>query len=94
MGYSFVGDHNLHLDEPHRSEAREFMDVLISADLEQHVLDKTQISGHTLDLITRSEDDFLTNVNADLMGLSHVKRNHYPVTGTCCLDFQSKFQTN
>ena len=43
-----AGDHNLHLDEPHRPEVRDFMDILSSADLEQHVLDKTHISGRTL----------------------------------------------
>ena len=88
-----VGDHTFHLEEPHRPEVRDFMHLLNSADLEQHVLDKTHISGRTLDLlITRSEDDFLTNVNVDLVGLSHVERDHYPVS--CSLHFQSKFRPN
>ena len=87
-----AGDLNLHLDQPCRPEVKGFMDLLESADLKQQVRSKTHISGHLLDLlITRSQDDFLINVYVDRAGLSHVKRDHYPVT--CSLNLQMKPQT-
>ena len=47
--FLLVGDLNFHVDVPTDSEAVKFLDLLNSADLQQHVKERTHISGHTLD---------------------------------------------
>ena len=46
-----VGDLNIYFDDKVNSDALNFLDVLESLGLQQHVNDSTHIHGHTLDLI-------------------------------------------
>lgn len=57
-----VGDFNIHVNIPSDSNAIQFLDLLSSMGLDQHVDKPTHISGHTLDLIiTRCSDSLLSN---------------------------------
>ncbi len=47
----FCGDYNVHVNKPNESETRRFNSILETADLKQHVHDKTHINGNTLDLV-------------------------------------------
>ena len=51
------GDFNYHIDNSSNSEARQFIDLLESANLFQHVSGSTHRRGHTLDLIDNEEKD-------------------------------------
>ena len=56
------GDFNFHVDRPNDSDSREFMTILDSFDLIQHIVGATHWDGHTLDLIiTRVSDDGLVS---------------------------------
>ena len=46
-----VGDINIHVDDKENSDALNFLDLLQSLGLQQHVTDPTHIHGHILDLI-------------------------------------------
>ena len=46
-----VGDINIHVDDNENSDALNFLDLLESLGLQQHVTDPTHIHGHILDLI-------------------------------------------
>lgn len=55
-----VGDLNIYIDDKVNSDALNFLDVLESLGLQQHVNDPTHIHGHTLDLIiTRIADNII-----------------------------------
>ena len=41
-----VGDFNFHVDQPDDHNASVFLDILDSADLEQHVAEATHKKGH------------------------------------------------
>lgn len=57
-----VGDFNLHVDVAGDAVAGDFLDILESMDLEQHVAGPTHNRGHTLDLIiTRQSDSIVKN---------------------------------
>ena len=43
-----VGDFNIHVDNSNDATARQFLDLLDSLDLVQHVSEKTHANGHTL----------------------------------------------
>jgi ribosomal protein S8 len=63
-----VGDFNLHVDDPRNSQAMQFISMLDSFNLKQHILEQTHKHGHILDLvITRKDDD----VVSDIMVLSY-----------------------
>ena len=59
-----LGDFNLHVDVPTKSDVATFMSILSSLNMSQHVVDPTHKRGHTLDLIiTRFDDDIVKNCN-------------------------------
>ncbi len=58
------GDFNLHLDDHSDPNVEQFMQLLDSYDLIQHMQGQTQRSGHTLDLIiTRSSESVLVEIS-------------------------------
>ncbi|XP_068713260.1 uncharacterized protein [Montipora foliosa] len=55
-----TGDFNIHVDNVNDSDACEFLDLLASLGLKQHVIGPTHEGGHTLDLvITRQYDQVI-----------------------------------
>ena len=62
-----VGDMNIHVDDASDADARNFLDLLESLGLQQHVRGPTHIHGHTLDLfVTRlAENIILDTPKAD-----------------------------
>ena len=74
-----VGDFNYHVDDEMNSEAADFLDLLKSCDLQQHVMSSTHKSGHTLDLVlSRTNDDLVLSTEAE----DHGFPDHYPVCST------------
>ena len=58
----FIGDVNLHVDDPNDYYARRFANILGAFDLKQHVRVITHKDGHTHDLvITRCDDSLVQN---------------------------------
>jgi len=59
--YQFLlcGDFNFHVDDNGNANAKQFHDLLFSADLKQHVNGPTHRLGHTLDLLITREMDTL-----------------------------------
>ena len=56
-----IGDFNIHVNDTNDPNACEFLDLLVSMGLKQHVKASTHEGGHTLDLVTtREHDDQLT----------------------------------
>ena len=52
-----LGDFNFHIEDPTKNDAQQFMDLIDSLGLKQHVQGPTHERGHTLDLvITRSSE--------------------------------------
>ena len=63
-----LGDFNMHVDCPSKSDVAQFLSIIDSAGLVQHVMGPTHSLGHTLDLIiTRNEKKTLMSY---LMSLS------------------------
>ena len=61
-----AGDFNFNLNDSNNAEVSQFMDILFTFDLNQHVHDPTHENGLTLDLIiTRSSSNFVRNVKVD-----------------------------
>ena len=55
-----TGDFNIHVNNTNDSDACEFLDLLASLGLKQHVIGPTHEGGHTLDLvITRQYDQVI-----------------------------------
>lgn len=46
-----TGDMNIHVDDPNDIDACQFVDLLVSLGVQQHVNQQTHIHGHTLELI-------------------------------------------
>ena len=69
-----VGDFNIHVNIPNDSKATQFLDLLSSLGLDQHVDKPTHISGNTLDLIiTRSFDSLVsTSPSIDYLFSDHM----------------------
>ena len=66
-----VGDFNFHIDNNRDIIATQFLDLLTTFDLKQHVHVSTNKSGHTLDLmITRSTDNLVQDVQVNDTGIS------------------------
>ena len=61
-----AGDCNFNLNDCNNAEVSQFMDILLTYDLNQHVCESTHESGHLLDLIiTKSSSNFVRNVKVD-----------------------------
>lgn len=56
-----VGDFNIHVDNSNDTTARQFVDLLDSFNLVQHVSEKTHANGHTLDLVISNAMDHFVN---------------------------------
>ncbi|XP_072016909.1 uncharacterized protein [Amphiura filiformis] len=54
-----VGDFNMHVDIPSKSEVRRFLTGIETSGFQQHVTEPTHISGHILDLVISRPDDNL-----------------------------------
>ena len=56
-----VGDFNIHVDNSNDTTARQFVDLLDSFNLVQHVSEKTHANGHTIDLVISNAMDHFVN---------------------------------
>jgi hypothetical protein len=54
-----LGDFNIHVDVPSKSEVTRFLSSVEGTGFQQHVVGPTHKSGHTLDLVISREDDDL-----------------------------------
>jgi exonuclease III len=54
-----TGDLNFHLDKPDSPDVHQFLGLLESHSLVQHVRAATHIQGHTLDVVITREDSFI-----------------------------------
>ena len=78
-----LGDFNIHVDCLEKNDAALFIDLLQSADLQQHVHCPTHTSGHTLDLVISDSDNtvvtdvrsgsFISDHESVLFELTHPK---------------------
>ena len=76
------GDFNYHINNSSNSEARQFIDLLESTNLFQHVSGSTHRRGHTLDLIiTRNDESLIKEVE-----ILHATYSDHRVV-TCKLNF-------
>ena len=58
-----AGDLNFHMENSSNALTRQFIEILETFDLKQHVFSATHASGHTLDLlITRLNEELVRNV--------------------------------
>ena len=55
--FVLMGDFNIHVDDKTDRDARKFLDILDTFDLQQHVKGATHRSGHTLDLLISRKVD-------------------------------------
>ncbi|PIK39063.1 hypothetical protein BSL78_24090 [Apostichopus japonicus] len=70
-----LGDFNLHIDKPADKEGAEFISLVESLGMTQHVTGATHRGGHTLDLVlTRNMDNIVPRVAVEDKCLS----DHYP----------------
>ena len=59
-----AGDFNFYVDNSADETSQDFLALIDSFNLEQHVLSPTHRAGHTLDLlITRADDDLVTSLS-------------------------------
>lgn len=66
-----VGDFNVHVNNSKDATARQFLDLLDSFDLVQHVSEKTHAKGHSLDLvISNAMDHFVNDVKTTVPFIS------------------------
>ena len=73
-----IGDFNLYVDVPTKSDVVTFMSILSSLNMSQHVVDPTRKQGHTLDLVLLKT---VMCVNVSLLTimlyiLMRARRNH------------------
>ena len=78
-----VGDFNIHVDNSNDATARQFLDLLDSFDLVQHVREKTHANGHTLDLVISNAMDHFVN---DVKTTDPVISDHLAVHSTLHLE--------
>ena len=76
-----VGDFNVHVDDAEDREAVQFLEVLESCGLKQHVWEPTHVRGHTLDLVITRKD---INLVSEVSTHRHLPSDHYAVT--CYVD--------
>ena len=78
-----VGDFNYHLDSATDSVSGNFLNLISSFNLQQHVQFPTHVSGHTLDLVlTRGNDNFVSSVSS----VSYLPSDHVAVL--CSMDIR------
>lgn len=66
-GRVLLRDFNIHVDMPSKSEVAQFLSIIESANLSQHVHDATHNMGHTLDLVmTRNEGNLQGQSSTDI----------------------------
>jgi exonuclease III len=71
-----IGDFNIHVDNPTGENVSNFLNLIHSTGLEQHVTKPTHKDGHTLDLcITPNESTYLKDISVDNLDIS----DHYSV---------------
>ena len=80
-------DANLHLDYMTLCNTKNFLHILESSGLQQHIHEPTHHLGHTLDVISsRDTGSILTDVEVSGIGLCNDNgvtiRDHYAVTST------------
>ena len=74
-----TGDFNYHIDDNQSRESAQFLQIVKSLNLEQHISEPTHVGGHTLDLVlTRSSDDIIQSVVVHPPDLS----DHSPISMT------------
>lgn len=78
-----VGDFNIHVDNSNDATARQFLDLLDSFDLVQHVREKTHANGHTLALVISNAMDHFVN---DVKTTDPVISDHLAVHSTLHLE--------
>ena len=78
-----VGDFNIHVENSNDATARQFLDLLDSFDLVQHVGEKTHANGHTLDLVISNAMDHFVN---DVKTTDPVIPDHLAVHSTLHLE--------
>ena len=75
-----LGDFNLHLDQPDKSDTNRFCTALENSGLTQHVKDHTHTAGHILDLVISGVDDDLVHnveVDPDALTIAGLTDYHY-----------------
>ncbi|ELT91248.1 hypothetical protein CAPTEDRAFT_214477 [Capitella teleta] len=83
-----IGDFDIHIDNAECTNSRNFMDLIHSYGLDQHVNTPTHRSGHTLDLAMTLRIDPHPHVTALDLTLS----DHYAIV--CFIDIQTPTQTS
>ena len=58
-GAILLGDFNIHVNKPYKSETRQFQDIVQSAGFNQYAKGPTHVSGNTLDLVLARPNDNL-----------------------------------
>jgi len=67
-----LGDFNIHWDCQRNADTKELVDILRSANLRQHVQERTHRHGHILDLvISRDDDNLIKGVSVSSMLSDH-----------------------
>jgi len=67
-----LGDFNIHWDCQRNADTKELVDILRSANLRQHVQERTHRHGHILDLVISCDDDnLIKGVSASSMVSDH-----------------------
>ena len=71
-----MGDINIHMETHSSVDTIKFNEILYSLNLKQHVMDRTHIKGHMLDVvITREDESIVDHLVVIGSGLS----DHYPI---------------
>jgi len=74
--FILTGDFNIHVDDPSDSFACEFLTLLSSTNLTQHVNFPTHYKDHTLDLVITSS---LSNLSPEISLSFDTPSDHYPI---------------
>ncbi len=77
--FLITGDFNIHVDDPSDSFASEFLTLLSSTNLTQHVNFPTHYQNHTLDLVITSS---LSNLLPKISFSFDTPSDHYPIFTT------------
>src|SRR6218665_684028 len=74
--FILTGDFNIHVDDPSDSFACDFLTLLSSTNLTQHVNFPTHYQDHTLDLVITSS---LSNLSPEISFSFDTPSDHYPI---------------
>jgi len=67
-----AGDYSIHWDKPTETETKHLVELLHSANMVQHVKERTHISGQIIDLVvTREGQNILGNLQASSILFDH-----------------------